>query len=519
MRFRVVNKCSVEKTAKEIDFSAFFEEYSESDKMFNDICSAVLKTNSIILKTAYWICPCCQAKVKLLSSKQFLYRELIDEVFNKQISLIQDCTQKNFFTQKDYQKIKCCPYCGTMCSENQEETFVIISFDDNNVLKISRKISSIPELFRLSWLKIVNTSSMPLFETINLDFNSGETNISLSNNNGNTLCCKEVSANFIGFLSIVVNNNLVIKKAICNSIAKLWNINSFPYNAKDLSLNRLIELTRFVGFSRDFYDNMPKSSSSGELFDSFQNAAKNLHCFETIIDTYHTLDLPSGKSIKKLLLENPQLMFYCEEIKAISRLFKRNVDLISTVLNSSECYNILAYLHIYPCAYEYFYDFVKSNDKAILCRRMTCDFKNIFQFAFVYAAMRPEMRRQIWKERIKPSFNEDVFCELFPVPFYIPMKVLENRYECSIDGYYFTRLKNAEDFIQAGKELQNCLGTYSSFSNPVILVKKGSKSVAAIEVKGSQVVQALAFENEPIKMHSKLSDAIHKYFVTMGLKY
>ena len=37
MRFRVVNKCSVEKTAKEIDFSAFFEEYSESDKMFNDI--------------------------------------------------------------------------------------------------------------------------------------------------------------------------------------------------------------------------------------------------------------------------------------------------------------------------------------------------------------------------------------------------------------------------------------------------------------------------------------------------
>lgn len=126
MRFRVVNKCSVEKTAKEIDFSAFFEEYSESDKMFNDICSAVLKTNSIILKTAYWTCPCCQAKVKLSSSKQFLYRELIDEVFNKQISLIQDCTQKNFFTQKDYQKIKCCPYCGTMCSENQEETFVII---------------------------------------------------------------------------------------------------------------------------------------------------------------------------------------------------------------------------------------------------------------------------------------------------------------------------------------------------------------------------------------------------------
>lgn len=53
-------------------------------------------------------------------------------------------------------------------------------------------------------------------------------------------------------------------------------------------------------------------------------------------------------------------------------------------------------------------------------------------------------------------------------------------------------------FLQAGKELKNCLSGWRMFQNNVYGILKNNKYVAAVEIKGKVIIQAHTYRNGDI---------------------
>ncbi len=79
--------------------------------------------------------------------------------------------------------------------------------------------------------------------------------------------------------------------------------------------------------------------------------------------------------------------------------------------------------------------------------------------------------------------------------------------ECCIYGYSFRRLKNSMEFLQAGKELKNCLTGWQMFQNNVYGIIKNNKYVAAVEIKGKVIIQAHTYRNGDISDDQNLKKA------------
>lgn len=70
---------------------------------------------------------------------------------------------------------------------------------------------------------------------------------------------------------------------------------------------------------------------------------------------------------------------------------------------------------------------------------------------------------------------------------------------CTIDGYNFVALKSKYEYVQAGKQLKNCLVGWECIDNPIVAVKKNNKIVGAVEINGIYVFQARGYDNSNIE--------------------
>lgn len=96
--------------------------------------------------------------------------------------------------------------------------------------------------------------------------------------------------------------------------------------------------------------------------------------------------------------------------------------------------------------------------------------------------------------------------------FSTPMcQVPEHIHNCIIDRFQFKWLTTKKEYRDAGRQLHNCLVSWSSYDNPVVAVCKGAKIIAAIEVDGKHIVQARRIHNTEIDKNSALYSSIKKW--------
>ena len=88
-----------------------------------------------------------------------------------------------------------------------------------------------------------------------------------------------------------------------------------------------------------------------------------------------------------------------------------------------------------------------------------------------------------------------------------------------MDGFDFTWLRSSNDYRQAALELNNCLDERSPLDPPVVCVRRYGQAVAAVEVSGNRVLQALGFDNDPLEDEPGLYRAVEKWMVRFHLEW
>ena len=147
--------------------------------------------------------------------------------------------------------------------------------------------------------------------------------------------------------------------------------------------------------------------------------------------------------------------------------------------------------------------------------------------ALRYAAMnergRAQERRQ-WRapyaslaERCRPYPHADSLCYSLPVP---PEPDSAVQPFSAVGAYRFERLGSIREFVNAGAALDNCLAELPSYFSDVtvLAVRREDKTVAAVQLKGRRVVQALARRNRRIDPEAPLGKALCAWAERCGLQ-
>lgn len=88
-----------------------------------------------------------------------------------------------------------------------------------------------------------------------------------------------------------------------------------------------------------------------------------------------------------------------------------------------------------------------------------------------------------------------------------------------VDKYRFKHLRTKQECVIAGEKMKNCLVNWDSYSNPVVIVYKGDKIVAAVEFFNGVLIQANQCRNESIEPDSDLCRAIEKWCKINNIKF
>ena len=75
------------------------------------------------------------------------------------------------------------------------------------------------------------------------------------------------------------------------------------------------------------------------------------------------------------------------------------------------------------------------------------------------------------------------------------------------------------DYRRAALQLNNCLDEHSPPHPPVVCVRKYRQAVAAVEVSGGKVLQALGFDDDPLEKEPGLYRAVEKWMARFHLAW
>ncbi|MGN0114475.1 MAG: hypothetical protein ACI396_04050 [Acutalibacteraceae bacterium] len=295
-----------------------------------------------------------------------------------------------------------------------------------------------------------------------------------------------------------------------------------PFSTRQSGLCKFILQTRFTGFPTGFYDAIPFTLDSYKIDNSFAAAAQMLQNTDTAQKLISNLRLPKTKSIKRTFVTSPGLLFYTKECESLCKILG-DINLFVRLLKCDAVYMILSSLHAFPGMLVFYRDYVSVKSAISLCDNLVNNCENINRFAMKYCAassfMRESSLKRCTKEKNIFNFDNRIFNDYVYVPFSIPMKSPpKNMFDCTIGDFTFRSLKTMSDYTRAGKQLDNCLGTWNCMLNPVIVVYKGDSAAAAVEVHGENITEALLMHNRRIKRATPIHIAIEKWRKKFGLK-
>ena len=486
-----------------------------TEKSSAKYADAYFYKDKLICKKKTWICPYCLTR-NTISPDIKIGEEALEEY--SQLSFFDD-DLKVIYSTHEASNLEC-ECCGNIVIKSDEKIEVVFT-SNNSYIKLSNKISNIKELIESNAVNgelIEIANQFPVFQSLCFDFDNHKVFSVIENSNGEILKNIDIDIK----LKSLIEDYISIKNCICESLKQIWKPYVFPFEPYEINYNLMVLFTKYVRYTKkDFYFSIPNKLNAQDIFCTFESIAEKLCNFDNLPDTLNEFKLTQVKSIKRILFSTPQLMFYIYEIGKLWDTLK-DINFLTELLVCPEIYSILACVHMYPNLVDFFKDFISLKPKRVLLNLLIRKSDLILSYGIFYISLRNEIKdneKEKWKERnyfikMRPYLEHKPY-----ILFAIPIRSLGDEYKKQIQEYEFNPIKTLDELHRAGVELNNCLVDYNSTNNPVIIVKNDNKAVAAIEIKGTHIIQAYANDNEELSEFPKLNCAVKEYCQLCNLKW
>lgn len=505
--------------------------------------------NSISFTKKVVVCPYCGYKsaIKNLNNKN---KSFFNDWCSPQTSLfIKDKETIEFNTVKvpfEYE----CKHCHKVSKVATKEYIVLINSNDN-IITVSIEIKDIADLINAMWADLDNVNILellenaPLFQKIAFDFNNGESTLFIEDSKKRKVSVIDVNKEIFKLynkcvLFSLVENNTKTRRAVKKEVEKIWGT-SLPFSENELSVERIVQMSQFIGYSRSFYSNLPYYVGTMKIMDVYKPIAYELHNCDNAVKLYEKSRLPNIKSLKKFIFEQSSsgIYFFFNEIKMLLNIFENDTNILLSILNGENSDIILPRLKAFPKSMKFFKDYAKCVQKRSIAKELLQAPIEVFQYALHYIVMSKDFQLQQqcnWKVPKKENRREFFFSVTDYKPYYteghrydsidegvvpfriapqVPKPLSSIKAHVEIDGYLFKALENKNDYLHASNELNNCLSEYNASYSPVYVCIRISdgKYMAAIEIDENTLAikQALGYKNCSIKRDNKSYEAFLKY--------
>ncbi len=462
-------------------------------------------------------CPYCGGEIPvkyLIKNYDALTRDAIFQWASGQVSMNYEEKQILIINKKKFSYPKlCCPCCHRESVKAQEYYEVTVSIDGWKI-KISRKISNISELLNLYWADVVNLE-MPFVyhETLVFNLKNGHTYIQLENQEKCPGCVRDLSENpqllQKGIIYKLILNNQSLRSEIKRKFRQKA---PFPFCSRELTLEKLVLATRFVGFEKSFYGSIPLLVGTYKMFPGFQGISKNMHMASKIPQLYKNLEFPSNKATRRIIFKNPGLLFYHNEIRNLY-IVVNNIDYFNKILSFRHIYLMLATMNYYPAIADFLRDAFRYESNPLVMKLMEKQFYALCEYAFRYMAMNDTAQKieRNCKKWLEKCERDDLYRHDLNLPSVIRAAHIPDISNCEIGGYLFKWLINTDDYKEAGRKLHNCL---ADVYRPVIAIIKNNQYIAAMALdreKCTRITEASMYKNQPITDDYQLCKVIRKW--------
>ena len=470
-------------------------------------------------------CPQCDCQIPIkrnIESSTILNRDAIVQWASGQVTMSQkDHQVLSLGEKRAYPPKLCCPCC-TQGSPEAKEYYDIMVSKDGWKIKVSRKIYDIGELLQLCWTNIVNLDmSLAYCETLVFNLKNGHTYIQLENSEGRPLCVRDLTENpqllQKGIIYKLILNNQSLRREIKRKFKEKA---PFHFCSREISLEKLVLATRFVGFKESFYGAIPFMVGTYKMFPGFKNISKKMHAASRVPQLYKDLNLPTNKATRRIIFENPGLMFYHNELKKLYHIVN-NIDYFNKILSFRHIYLILAKMNCYPVLCDFLADAFKYENNAVVMKLMARQFYVLSTYAFHYMAMN-DMSKKMERNREKwlgKCAGEEWYDYEASLPSVIRVAHIPDIGNCKIEGYRFKWLANTSDYKDAGRKLNNCL---ANVYRPVIAIKKNNQYVAAMALdreKCTKITETAMYRNQPVTDDYELCRVIRKWCEKFNIEW
>lgn len=431
-----------------------------------------------------------------------------------QLSLFEEEEQRVSFWTDDKKYKYVCQRCGHRGTASEDFRTVSVC-SDNLGIKVTCELNTPLEAVSFTDCDLeFSKNCFPLYETIEFDLEKNFVTVYMKDVKNITLACKDITKEYqqysSGVLLDLLTKNTKIKSDIKQLFEEHWDI-EFPFQENELCVEKYITLTTFVGYPRSFYDAIPYEIDSLQISESFEFDKRLKHSSE-IVKTYKNSGLPDVKSVRRIFFKNPGLFFYAKECKILWDIIA-DVNLFCQVLSGNRICAVLYNLHTYPGTIVFYSDYCNIKGVKKLCSLLLNeDLKILSTKAIEYYAMnnwQKEKEHQKWIQN-RDYFNP--YQQNATFDFSVLMNIGEMPIESTVvDGFRFALLHTFKEYAEAGKNLRNCLATWKPNENPVVAIYKNNYIIAAVELKGNEVLQVRYAENKNIKNDEVLTNAFKKW--------
>lgn len=483
------------------------------------------------LKKSVIKCPYCGYEIPAACS--IVKRENIKKWSTRQLSLFGEPDAElpidTIYRNIDNEIV--CAKCRKRSHRSSKHKIIIVK-NTKSTLFISQKINNIAEAPQLLWASLnISELPFPLCETLGFNILKGRVFIRLETTDSKVIATSDITERSdlqeSSSLWPTINESIAVKREIKRFLLKHFS-RKLPFTEAEFTPNHIVQMIRFKGYSdSNFYSAIPYVKGTVAIDSSFNNPMKFLQNAKSVVYFFENSKLPKSKSVKKIFLERPELLFYKVECEKLSDILN-NVNFFAETLRNENIFYLLVSLHSYPVIFEMFCDYVRIKGSKSLLSLMKKRLSELSEYAIKYCSMNSYLKsaeQKKWEKygvesiAVKANrYNEiaDDDPKYLPlnenIRYSVPLhKIKECIPTCIIGDYTFVGLRSLNDYIFAGRELNNCLIDWNSEMSPIIIMQKNGKTVAAIEPCEKSIYQAYMKNNIPITQDTELEKAYQEW--------
>lgn len=306
-----------------------------------------------------------------------------------------------------------------------------------------------------------------------------------------------------------------------------WGAKRIPFLPDELTVETLFLITRFVGYDKIFYSQLPLALGSIKLAGAFRKPAKRMHHAEHVIKLTRMLDFGQSEEIRVLLFKTPALLFYHKALSAIYSCLGNDPAAFCDLLSTDETHALfehLAFLTDNPSSAVFLQDYIYEAGKENYLLKLA-KYPDLFNdYARSYACLNPRRRDQV-KQTFKTGLDPLAFSVNHALPTRLP-SFGDTTIHHKDFSFKFIPVSNTAEMRRLGQGLNNPVLEHITppirlidETSCIIGVWKGFKPVASIEIMDNRIFEILGIHDSSFDtLDDTLKEAIAMWKERRGLE-